>query len=180
MPRAKSAGLRRSIVEGRQQGKTLHQLASEYQVSYATVQKLCARFTEQGEAGLQPRYAVCGKKRPQADNFVYRVVRAMKVWHPRWGAEKIRCEVLIRRPDLVVPPTRTLQQWFQYAGLNKKRDKQPSAPRQWASQVHEGWQIDAKEDMQTADGVKNTWLNIKDEHSGAVVDPPVFPLWKNL
>lgn len=176
MPRAKGAGLRHSIVEGRQKGKTLHQLAQEYQVSYTMVQTLCARYAASGEDGLSPRYTACGKKRPGAKDFIFRAVRCMKTWHPNWGAEKIRTEMLLCRPDLVIPPARTLQQWFHYTGQAKKGDKQPHAAPQWAGQVHEGWQIDAKEEMQTLNGVKNCWLNIKDERSGAVIDPPVFPL----
>ncbi|MFZ4633047.1 MAG: helix-turn-helix domain-containing protein [Saprospiraceae bacterium] len=176
MPRAKGAGLRHSIVEGQQKGKTLHQLAAEYQVSYTTVQTLCSRYKTLGESGLNPRYKACGKKRPGADDFIFRAVRCMKAWHPKWGAEKIRSEMLMRRPDLIIPPCRTLQQWFHYTGQAKKQNKQPQAFPRWATAVHEGWQIDAKEEMQTLDGIKNCWLNIKDEHSGAVIDPPVFPL----
>lgn len=176
MPRAKVAALRWSIVEGRQQGKTLQSLAMEHQVSYATVQSLCARFAVAGSAGLKPAYDRCGKIRPGSGDFVFRAVRCFKAWHPSWGAEKIRSELMLRRPGLKVPPARTLQQWFHYSGQANQRLKQPRAPRAWAQSVHEGWQIDAKEEMQTLDGVKNCWLNIKDEHSGAVIDPPVFPL----
>lgn len=176
MPRAKSAGLRRSIVEGRQKGKTLQQLSAEYEVSYTMVQSLCSRYRVKGESGLIPGYTACGKKRPGPKDFIFRAVRCMKIWHPNWGAEKIRSEMLLRRPDLVIPPARTLQQWFHYTGQVPKRDKQPRVPPKWASEPHEGWQIDAKEEMQTLDGIKNCWLNIKDERSGAVIDPPVFPL----
>lgn len=176
MPRAKGAGLRRSIVEGRQKGKTLHQLAREHQVSYTMVQALCTQYAALGDCGLSPQYAACGKKRRGTTDFIFRAVRCMKTWHPNWGAEKIRSQMLLYRSELVIPPCRTLQQWFQYTGQARKQDKQPKAPPQWATQVHEGWQIDAKEEMQTLDGVKNCWLNIKDERSGAVIDPPVFPL----
>lgn len=176
MPRAKSAGVRRSIVQSRQQGKSLSQLATEYGVSYTTVQNLCSRYETTGEEGLIPHYKACGKKRPGPKEFIFRSVRCMKAWHPTWGAEKIRSEMLLQRPDLVIPPARTLQQWFHYTGQAPKRDKQPQALPQWANQPHEGWQIDAKEDLQTLDGIKNCWLNIKDERSGAVLDPPVFPL----
>jgi hypothetical protein len=51
-------------------------------------------------------------------------------------------------------------------------------PRQ-AKNLHEGWQIDAKEEMRLADGSKSSWLNITDEYSGMVIDPPVFPQKEN-
>lgn len=176
MPRAKSSALRLSLIEGRQQGKTLMELSSEYGVNYCTVQSICSRYLAKGELGLKPHYDHCGKTRPGAEDYVFRAVRCFKTWHPTWGAGKIRSEILLGRPELQVPTVRTLQQWFHYNGQAKRRIKQPRMPRQWANSTHEGWQIDAKEEMQTLDGVKNCWLNIKDEHSGAVIDPPVFPL----
>lgn len=176
MPRAKGTALRLSIIEGRQKGKTLMELSLEHHVSYGTVQSFCARFSAKGELGLKPFYDHCGKRKPGPTDFVFRLVRCFKTWHPTWGAEKIRTELLLRRPGLLIPSVRTLQQWFHQNGQAKRRIKQPRMPRQWANFPHEGWQIDAKEEMQTQDGVKNCWLNIKDEHSGAVIAPPVFPL----
>ena len=175
MPKAIDMALRRTIVEARLRGKTLTELAAKYQVSYATVQSLCAKYSEQGEAGLKPRYDRCGKQRPDGKDFVFRAVRCFRHWHPLWGAEKIRTEISLLRPGLQLPATRTIQQWFHYTGQAKKRDRTPRNTPSWANSVHEGWQVDAKEEMRTRDGVKNCWLNIMDEYSGAIIDPPVFP-----
>lgn len=135
------------------------------------------RHAKLGDAGLQPLYSNCGKRRrdPRRD-LVYRAVRCFKTWHAQWGAEKIRTELLRRRPGLSVPPARTLQQWFSDNSQNRKRDKQPRATKQWGKSAHDVWQIDAKEEMQTLDGHKNCWLNIKDEYTGAIIEPGVFPL----
>ena len=62
---------------------------------------------------------------------------------------------------------------------NIKPNKAPKEQARWAKHLHEGWQIDAKEEILTANGYKNCWLNIVDEHSGTVIDPPVFPLQKD-
>jgi Helix-turn-helix domain len=177
MAQAISWGLRRTIVAKREKGVTLQALAEEHGISYRSVQTMCSRYKTQGESGLKPRYEHCGKKRrdPHKD-FVYRSVRCYKCWHPNWGAEKIRAELLLLRPDLEVPPARTLQKWFEYNGQNKGKSKPPRQEAQWGKRAHEVWQVDAKEEMQTLDGEKNCWLNIKDEHTGAVLEPAVFPL----
>jgi len=181
MAKSKPAALRALLISGRKGGQTLQELSTEHGVSYATVQSLCSRYAKLGDRGLVPLYSNCGKRRrdPRGD-LVYRAVRCFKAWHPRWGAEKIRCELLRRRPGLAVPPARTLQQWFSDNGQSRKRAKQPRADPQWGKAAHDVWQIDAKEEMQTLDGQKNCWLNIKDEHTGAVIEPGVFPLQENL
>lgn len=177
---AKSAALRCSIIEGRQAGKTLQQLALEYQVCYATVQSLCSRYAIHGEKALKNGYGNCGKNRPSRQNFLYRAATCYKTWHPSWGAEKIRTEIQRRRPGVNLPPARTLQKWFHYAGLKKSRQAPPVEVRRWATRAHEVWQVDAKEEIRTLDGVKNCWLNLKDEYTGAVIDPVVFSPQKNL
>jgi len=172
--------LRQTIVEECQKGASLQSIAQRHQVSYSRVQHFCQQYTAQGADGLLTHYKHCGKSRPSPTDFVYRAVGCYKRWHPSWGAEKIRQQMLLLRPDLVVPPARTLQKWFHYQQLVKGKDKMPRQAPQWAKAVHEGWQVDAKEEVLTLDGRKNCWLNIKDEHSGAVIDPVVFPLQKDL
>lgn len=181
MPKAIDMALRKTIAEERRKkGTPLSALASKYGVSYASVQSLCARYQEQGEEGLKTAYHHCGKKRPGPKDFTFRAVRCFKQWHPYWGAEKIRTEILLLRPGLKIPPARTLQQWFHYTGQAKVRNHAPRPDPCWAKSPHEVWQADAKEEMQTRDGVKNCWLNITDEHSGAIFDPPVFPPQEDL
>lgn len=176
MPRSKDMGLRLRIIEGHQKGQSLRDLAFEHGISYVTVQMLCIRYNTSGVEGLKPRYGHCGKRRPDSRDMSYRAVRCYKTWHPTWGAQKIRTELLLKDPDLKLPGIRTLQNWFHSNGQTTRRSKQPRTEAHWAKSVHEVWQIDAKEEMQTLDGRKNCWLNIKDERSGAVIEPPVFPL----
>ena len=174
-------GLRFQIINERQAGKTLVELSTAHQVSYGSVQALCARYAQMGTDGLKPRYTNCGRRRRDArSDLIYRAVRCFKTWHPKWGAEKIRAELLMLRPNLEIPPTRTLQQWFVYNGQNRRRNKPPQGEKQWAKAVHEVWQVDAKEEMLTLDGHKNCWLNITDEHSGGIIKPKVFPPQEDL
>lgn len=172
-----NAGIRHLIIEGRHSGKTLSELSALHGVSYTSVQQLCHRYNEEGKTGLKPRYSSCGRKRPDASShFIYRAMLCYKCWHPTWGAGKIKAEILLLRPELSLPPLRTIQKWFCYAGLDKLRNRLPRQAKQWAKSAHEVWQIDAKEEMQIRDGTKNCWLNIKDEYTGAVLSPVVFPL----
>lgn len=177
MGRSKPTGLRLSVVKGRQTGKTLEALSAEYGLSYGTVQGWCARYKAQGEEGLTTRYSNCGKTKPdRKTNLAYRAVLCFKTWHPSWGAQKICSELLLLNPNLGLPDLRTVQKWLSNNGHRRKRKHQPKEERRWGKQTHEVWQVDAKEELQTQDGQKSCWLNIRDEHSGGVIDPPVFPL----
>jgi len=181
MAKAKPIALRALVIEGRKSGKTLQELSLEHGINYGTVQRWCSRNAQLGEEGLKPLYSNCGKHwRDPKKDFIYRAVRCFKAWHPRWGAEKIRLELLKRRPGLELPSARTLQYWFLHNGQSSKRIKQPRADKEWGKAAHDVWQIDAKEEMQTLDKNKNCWLNIKDEYTGLVIEPSVFPPQEDL
>ena len=102
----------------------------------------------------------------------------MRAWHPTWGSEKIHAEMRQMRPNLQLPHYRTFNRWFHWNAqldVSLKSVLPKSNPKQ-ARRLHEGWQIDAKEELTIADGSKNCWLNITDEYSGTVIAPPVFSL----
>ncbi len=172
--------VRQNIIAAHQAGQAISSIAREFGVGRTTVYALIGCYQSSGEAGLAPRYGNCGKERPPVQDFIYRAVRCMKHWHPKWGAEKIHAHLLLLRPSLELPHPRTMYRWFRWNGQTPPRSQVPRAPRQWAAQLHEGWQIDAKEEIRTADGQWQCWLNITDEHSGTVIDPPVFPPAQNL
>jgi hypothetical protein len=176
MGKAKSVAVRHSIIEIYESGQTLVSIATEQGLSYGCVQQLCTRYKILGSSGLKPQYSQCGKPYPDNNDFVYRAVKCLRTWHPRWGAGKIRAELLASRPQLIVPHIRTIQRWFVHNKQNKCRDKQPRERKTWGKYPHEVWEIDAKEEIQTLEGRNNCWLNIKDEYTGAVIDPVVFPL----
>ena len=176
MGKAKSAAIRHKVVEMYELGHTLRDIATEQGMSYTSVQTLCARYKKLGAGGIKPQYVNCGRQYPTSSNFVYRCVRCLRTWHPSWGAGKIRAEIVASRPNLIIPPVRTLHDWLVHNKQTHQRDKQPKERKEWGKSAHEVWQIDAKEAMKTLDGQYNCWLNIKDEYTGAVIDPPVFPL----
>lgn len=176
MSQALPLSTREQIISLRQSGQTLRSISASLGLDYVTVQRLCARYKLDPIYGLKPRYENCGKKRRGPDDFVYRAVRCFRSWHPAWGATKIRCEILRLRPDLSLPSVRTLQRWFHWNGQTQERIQKVSSSKRWANSVHEGWQIDGKEEVKLADGQKSSWLNIVDEHSSAIIEVEVFPL----
>lgn len=178
MPEATPMAIRQGIVQRYKQGEKISSLATCYKISRATIHRLIKREDQEGQKGLMTKYVNCGKKGPDENDFIYRSVRCMKNWHPGWGAEKIRAEILRIRPALIVPHYRTLNRWFHKNNqiAIKIKSKLPEQKSRQAKFLHEVWQIDAKEQIPVANGTMVCWLNITDEFSGTVVDPVVFPL----
>lgn len=172
--------IRKNIITQYERGTSVSSIASNFDVSRGTVYSLIKRYQCKGAEGLRPHYDNCGKPRPSSRHFIFRVVRCMKTWHPGWGAEKIHAEILRLRPGVVLPHPRTFYRWFQWNGQTVASTQLPKSSSQWAKKVHEGWQIDAKEEIVIGDGSKQCWLNITDEKSGAVISPPVFPPQEDL
>lgn len=170
---------RQKIISSRASGKSLREISRELSISYATVQQLCKRYKLDPDSGLLPRYGACGKVRRDGTDLVYRAVRCMKCWHPSWGAAKIRCELLRLRPTLKIPQVRMLQKWFHWNGQIPVPSELQLPDSRWAKSVHEGWQIDAKEGISILGPQKQSWLNIVDECSSAVIDTGVFPPQKD-
>ncbi|MCP4131629.1 MAG: helix-turn-helix domain-containing protein [bacterium] len=170
--------LRQSILERYKKGEKISFLARVFKVNRGTIYSFIKREASEGIDGLRPNYDKCGKSRPYENEFIFRAVRCLRTWHPAWGAEKIRAEMLRIRPGLQLPHYRTFNRWFHWNGQKEMllKSKLPKPKSRQARRLHEGWQIDAKEEMTIADHSKNCWLNITDEYSGTVIDPCVFSL----
>ena len=180
MPIAISTAKRLSIIEQYEKGKSLLQISKDEKISYATVHRLYHRYKEKGISGLTPHYNRCGSKQLKSSKLIVRAVRCLKTWHPSWGAGRIKTKILQKYPQAQLPSSRTLQRWFRNNGQNKPQSKPPQSARRWAKSVHDVWQIDAKEEVRLANGQKVCWLNITDEKSSAIIDPPVFSLQKDM
>lgn len=175
MGRALPNWTRRRIVEEHRAGKTLTEIAHQHQLSYSTVCRCWQRYKRQGLEGLTPDYQNCGRAGPDERELPYRAARYLKRLHPGWGAALIRTKLQLRYPDLALPSVRTLQRWFKRAGLSRLRKELPKQERPWAKTVHEVWQVDAKERLSLEEGERACYLTMVDEHSGALLEAPVFP-----
>jgi hypothetical protein len=95
--------------------------------------------------------------------------------HPDWGAGLIRI-YLEDQGIQPLPAVRTLQLWFQRAGLTPAPPgRRPTISGARATAPHEIWEIDAAEEILLGDGTKVSWLRVVDEFTGAVLHTAIFP-----
>ena len=176
MPLALATALRRRVIDAHLKGEPLNAIAERENLSYSSVRNYWRRYRERGFAGLAPDYQHCGRKRVGDDDLIYRATRYLKFRHRQWGAALIQLKLKQRYPDRTLPSVRTMQRWFKKAGLTPLRKQLPKPDKRWAATPHEIWQIDAKERLTLQDGTQASYLTVTDEHSGALLASPVFPL----
>jgi transposase len=175
MPQAIPVPIRQKIVMRHEAGESLSKVASDMQLSYDTVRGIWRRYRDRGEKGLKPDYDQCGQKGPRAPKLVHRAAIWLKRAHPKWGATLIKLLIEDKWPTLPVPHERTLQRWFRAAGVNRRaRRRLVGQNHARGKEVHEVWQMDAKEQVELADGSEVSWLTLSDEKSGAVIAGEVF------
>lgn len=175
MPCALSAAVRHQIVEQFAKGSTLIDIAEQYHLSYSTLRRLHGRFKLQGDAGLTPRYHLCGRQSSKADALILRAALWLRRRHADWGAAVIRMILQNRYKQAEVPTERTLQRWFKIHGLAMHANAFVLSKPAWADHVHDIWQIDAKEKLLLASGQRACYLSIVDEKSGSLLKAFVFP-----
>src|SRR5919198_3542015 len=117
MPRAIPQRLREEIVWRRLQGQTLPAIARAVGVKEGTVRVIWRRYRERGDAGLAHNYARCGRPGPRFPAALHQAALALKREHPEWSARRVWLELRAQYPAQPLPGPRTLQRWFQMAGL---------------------------------------------------------------
>ena len=175
MPSALPQWIRLEIIEQKSKGMTLLDIAEQKHLSYSTVRNIYKRYLTEGVQGLTPHYYNCHRPGPKRDHLIYRAALWLKRLHQDWGAALIRLKLQQRYDQLYVPAERTLQRWFKSQGICKAKSVFPVQQSTWASQVHDVWQIDAKEKLHLASGEKACYLSIVDEKSGCLLKAFVFP-----
>jgi hypothetical protein len=160
-----------------QQHDTPVDIVRRFRISLRCAQRLLDRFARDGEAGLMPHYARCGQQQPQATPATV-VARCCQLRrdYPHWGAEMIRLELQAQGEN---PPTaHTIRRYLRDAGLQpapvgrRVRPRLPVVPR--AERPHQGWQMDASEEIVLQTGQRVCWLRVVDECSGAFLQTIVF------
>jgi transposase len=174
MPAAKSMAIRREIIQRCEAGESQAGVARALSVSSGMVRKLWRQYREQGQ--IRPNYDRCGPKGPRQAEGLYQQAVALKAAHPGWGAGLIRVELATQFGREPLPSQRTLQRWFRRAGVARPRPERTAKPTVKRGQAaHEVWAVDAKEQIQLADGSYVSWLTITDEGSGAILVAALFP-----
>ena len=181
MPDALPIAIRQQIIELKCKGCTLQSIAQEWHLSYSTVCQVWQRYKAAGSSGLAPHYDKCGPARgPKCAVLIYRAALWLKRGHPDWGAALIRLTLQDRYKNMAVPSERCLQRWFKAQKLYKPKScftavQSPTAASP-AQQVHDVWQIDAKEKLCLGSGQRASYLSVVDEKSGCLLKAVVFPL----
>jgi transposase len=144
-------------------------------IDYDTLLGWTKRFEAEGASGTSLRYNRCGS-RGLFSEAVHEQALALRRAHPDWGASYIQLHLQQQFEASQEPSVRQLQRWLGRAGLLTPATRLPRDRSTWASKPLERVQVDAKEQLRTADDHPCCYLNFTDEHSGAVLDAFVFPL----
>lgn len=175
MPRAIPYPIRQDIIQRHQAGQSLSAIAQELQLSYRTVRTFWQRYCANGDAGLQTTYAHCGPAQRRFPRRLQEAASTLKRDHPRWGAGLIQLQLRKQFPAHRLPSWRTLQRWWQQAGLQPARHRVPQPQRSRGHHPHEVWELDAKERIRLQDGSWSCVLSVVDEASGAWLAATAFP-----
>ena len=99
-------------------GAKVTEVAAALGVSRQSVHSWITRYLAEGLSGLADRSHRPGSCPHQVAAEVEVVVAEMRRQHPKWGAKRIRLELLRRPPgDLVVPSERTINRILARQGL---------------------------------------------------------------
>ena len=175
MPAALSIIQREEIVKRREEQQSFAHIAREMRVHYNTVWNVWQRYRQTGS--VRPNYAACVHTDIRKDPAIYARAIALKQAHRGWGARLIWVELAEEFAEEDLPNERTLQRWFHRAGLvpGRAKDQREPVAIKRGQAAHETWAMDAKEEMQLADGSYASWLTISDEGSGAILHTDLFP-----
>src|SRR5690349_18674193 len=120
MPRATEFSLRLAVDRMFRSGATASDIAHQLDLAVSTVRGLMKRAREAGRVrapeALQPRYDACGS-RPLAAPSMLEATLALRRQHPRWGAGRIRLELVELSSGTALPSVRTMQRWLLEHGL---------------------------------------------------------------
>ena len=177
MPHPTPLPLRQVIRQRAEQGQSIAKIAAALDLVPRMVRHLLQRMRIRGQDALAPSY-VCSRPMGiyEVRNFLEEAL-ALRREHPTWGAGLIRVFLRRHHPQVAILAERTVQRWFQHAGLNPApRGRRPTtANPQRAQQPHQRWQVDAAEQVRLKDGTGVCWLRVVDECTGAVLEAAVFP-----
>ena len=110
-------------------GADVTEVAAGIGVHRSTVHRWVGRYLSEQLAGLVDRSHRPHSSPAQVENTVEVAVAEMRRTHPRWGARRIRLEMLRKagpwfRGDLVVPSERTIDRILQRQGLLRSRPRE--------------------------------------------------------
>jgi transposase len=137
-------------------GATVTEVAARVGVSRQTLHSWLSRYLAEGVAGLVDR-----SRRPKAcprrcNADVEVVVVEMRRKHPRWGAKRIRMQLLKAGGEAVVPAERTINRILWRHGLleHRARRRRRESFKRWQRDAPmQLWQMDIVGGVMIADAV---------------------------
>lgn len=146
-------------------GLTVTEVCRRYGISRKTYYAYRARYRAEGLPGLEPRSRRphgCAHRTPE---HVEDLIVALRERHPRWGARKIRAE-LVRQGLPAVPAASTVHAVLRRSGLvGEQRRRRTAAMHRFVREVpNDLWQIDATQ-VALADGSRAWIIDILDDHA---------------
>jgi transposase len=178
MPRATDFSMRLVLDRMLRLGATAAEIARQLDLPLSTVRGLIARArqaaADQSPEALLPRYHACGP-RPLAPPPALQTTVELRRQHPRWGAGRIRVELMRMDLQYELPSVRTIQRWLRLHDLAPApAGRRPRGPWQRAEHPHDTWQADAADQKRLANGDMVSWLRVVDECSGAALRSHIF------
>ena len=173
-----TAAEKQYVLQRKQAGATLRQLAAELDCAISTVRKWWRHGRDQTQPRRRGRPAT-GPLSSYPAELVERAI-ALKRGHPHWGPANVKLELQaqlqLAPPDL--PSDARLAVLFKRrcpeAVQSRQHTHYPEKPLTSASYPHQRWQMDAQEKIQLSSGAFATILNIRDEFSAVIVASRAF------
>lgn len=136
---------RMQIIELKNKGLTLSQIAAKLALSFECVRKFFRRNRDLGEQGLERLSRRPKKASPhQISKRMREAVLEIKRKHPQWGAQYIQGE-LVRRKFKEIPHRRTIERFLhQYPEFTRQthRKREVLQDQRRATRLHQLWQMD--------------------------------------
>jgi transposase InsO family protein len=155
-------------------GASVVEVAAAFGVSRVSVHAWLRRYVAEGLAGLVDRSHRPRSCPHQVSDSVAVLVAEVRRQHPRWGAKRIRMELLRKPPEgLVIPSTATVNRILVRQGLvNQRKRKRPrdSYVRWQRPAAMQLWQLDIVGGVMLVDAVTGVLREAKvvtgvDDHS---------------
>jgi transposase InsO family protein len=152
------------LLEAERTGMTVSEVCRRYGISRQTYYRYRRRYLAEGLAGLEDRSRRPLEPANQIPVEVELRIVEMRKDHPRWGARRIRAELV--RDGVDPPAVSTIHQALRRNGLVATGPRRrPKADKRFEREItNDLWQIDATE-IPLDDGTKSWGINLLDDHS---------------
>jgi transposase InsO family protein len=152
------------LFEPERTGETVADVCRRYGISRDTYYRYRRRYLAEGLEGLEDRSRKPRTSPNQIPAEVEIRIVEMRTAHPRWGARRIRSELV--REGLEAPAVSTVHQVLRRNGLVAPQPpRRPVAGKRFEREIaNDLWQIDATQ-IPLGDGMKVWAVNILDDHS---------------